>query len=121
MKKSDYAFAAIFLFVIEFLIATQFRHLYFIRAYLSDFLVVMLLYCFVKAIFLVPAAPLAWGVFALSLAVEFGQYFHIADRLQLTGALRIIVGTSFSVYDLIMYALGCLVAYGLDRYWQSSA
>jgi len=118
MKKSYYAFAAILLFIIEFLIATQFKHLHFVRAYLSDFLVVILLYCVTKSLFNVPAAPLVWAVFALSLLVEFAQYFHIADHLQLTGTLRVIVGTSFSVYDIVMYALGCLVAYSVDRYLQ---
>lgn len=56
-------FAAIALFVIEVIIATKLNHYTFIRAYFGDFLVVILVYCAVKAFWNVEAMRLAIGVF----------------------------------------------------------
>ena len=41
--------AASLLFLVEVLIATQFKHYHFIRAYFGDFLVVILVYCTLAA------------------------------------------------------------------------
>ena len=106
--------AAIALFVIEVIIATKLNHYHFIRAYFGDFLVVILVYCAVKAFWNVEATRLAIGVFAFATAVELAQLFRVADALQLTGLARVVVGTSFSFHDLLMYAAGCVVVYWLD-------
>lgn len=113
----NYLLTAIALLIIEFLIATQFKDYHFIRAYFGDFLVVILLYFLFKAFYPFEAKRLAIGIFIFSIAVEIAQFFQIADRLQLTGIARIVVGTSFSVYDIAMYAAGCLAAYVLDHIW----
>ncbi len=107
-------FAAIALFVIEAIIATKLNDYTFIRAYFGDFLVVILVYCAVKAFWDVEPKRLAIGVFAFSLAVELAQLFRVADVLQLTGWARVVVGTSFSFHDLLMYAAGCVTVWWVD-------
>ena len=107
-------FAAIALFVIEVIIATKLNDYTFIRAYFGDFWVVILVYCAVKAFWNVEAKRLAIGVFAFAVAVELAQLFRVADVLQLTGWARVVVGTSFSFHDVLMYAAGCLVVWWVD-------
>ena len=107
-------FAAITLFFIEVIIATKLNDYTFIRAYFGDFLVVILVYCAVKAFWDVEPKRLAIGVFAFSLAVELAQLFRVADVLQLTGWARVVVGTSFSFHDVLMYAAGCIAVWWVD-------
>ncbi|HRJ53419.1 MAG TPA: DUF2809 domain-containing protein [Candidatus Thiothrix moscowensis] len=112
--------AAIILFVVEVIIATKLNHYHFIRAYFGDFLVVILVYCAVKAFWKVEATRLAIGVFVFAVAVELAQLFRVADTLQLTGWARVVVGTSFSFHDILMYAAGCLVIWWLDTRLRNS-
>ena len=107
-------FAAITLFFIEVIIATKLNDYTFIRAYFGDFLVVILVYCAVKAFWDVEPKRLAISVFAFSLAVELAQLFRVADVLQLTGWARVVVGTSFSFHDVLMYAAGCIAVWWVD-------
>ena len=114
MTKKHYALAAIALFIVEVIIATKLNDYHFIRAYFGDFLVVILVYCAVKAFWNVEATRLAIGVFAFAVAVELAQWLRVADVLQLTGWARVVVGTSFSFHDLLMYAAGCIVVWWVD-------
>ena len=109
-------FAAITSFFIEVIIATKLNDYTFIRAYFGDFLVVMLVYCAVKAFWNVEATRLAIGVFAFAMVVELAQLFRVADVLQLTGWARVVVGTSFSFHDVLMYAAGCAVVWWVDMH-----
>ena len=109
-------FAAITLFFIEVIIATKLNDYTFIRAYFGDFLVVILVYCTVKAFWNVEATRLAIGVFAFAMVVELAQLFRVADVLQLTGWARVVVGTSFSFHDVLMYAAGCAVVWWVDMH-----
>lgn len=104
-----YALAALTLFIVEVIIATKLNGNHFIRAYFGDFLVVILLYCMAKALYGFDSKRLAIGIFTFSVIVEVAQYFRIADVLQLPGWARVVVGTSFSFHDVLMYAAGCLV------------
>jgi hypothetical protein len=107
MTKKRYALAAITLFIVEVIIATKLNGYHFIRAYFGDFLVVILLYCMAKVLYDFDPKRLAIGIFAFSVGVEVAQYFGIADVLQLTDWARVVVGTSFSFHDVLMYAAGC--------------
>ncbi len=109
-------FAAITLFFIEVIIATKLNDYTFIRAYFGDFLVVILVYCAVKAFWDVEAIRLAIGVFAFAMVVELAQLFRVADVLQLTGWARVVVGTGFSFHDVLMYAAGCIVVWWVDMH-----
>lgn len=108
---------ALGILVIEILIATRFANLVFVRSYLGDFLVVMLIYYLVQAFVDVPAYKLAVGVFLFSCGVEIVQLLHPADLLGLQPGsfFYIVLGNRFSWMDILMYLGGCSAAYGLDR------
>ncbi len=109
---------AVAIFVAEILIATVFADIKFVRSYLGDFLVVMLLYHLVKIFRDAPPLPLAALIFIFACSVEIAQYFRLADALGLRpGSLgSILIGTSFSWADILAYFLGCLTSYLADAY-----
>lgn len=107
---------ALGILVIEILIATRFAHLVFVRSYLGDFLVVMLIYYLVQAFWDIPPLKCAVGVFIFACLVEAVQLLHPADWLGLRpgSILHVLIGNRFSWMDLLMYLGGCLVAYLLS-------
>jgi hypothetical protein len=55
-------------------------------------------------------------VFLFAAAVEFAQALGIAKLIpEGWTAVRIIVGSSFSVWDLVCYAVGCVLFWGAER------
>lgn len=105
-----YFLISLCIFIIELLIATVFNKIFFVRAYLGDVLVVMLLFTLVKSfIFIKNNYNLILGIFLFSCLVEWAQYFHIAEKLGLQpgSIMYIIVGNSFSWIDIACYAAGC--------------
>ncbi|HNT76169.1 MAG TPA: DUF2809 domain-containing protein [Anaerolineae bacterium] len=117
-SKTKHLLIAIALFIVEILIATVFSHIKFVRAYLGDFLVVMLLYHIVKIFYDVAPLTLAALVFSVACGVEVSQYFHLADiwGLPRGSLLSILIGTDFSWIDILMYFLGSLTAYLADSH-----
>ena len=111
-----YAFSALLLFIAEVLIAL-FVHDQFIRPYIGDFLVVILIYCFVKSFLNTPVVPTALGVLVFAYTVELLQYFRIVELLGLqhSKAARIIIGSSFEWQDLLAYTLGILVVVLVEK------
>lgn len=107
---------ALFLFIIEVFIAL-YVHDRLIRPYGGDYLVVILIYCAVKSF--IKAAPLkiAIGVLLFSYCVEILQYFHIVDRLGLSGnkIARIVIGYGFEWMDLLAYTFGISTVLFLER------
>lgn len=117
-KTQLYGLLAILRFAIEVLIATVLKEHVFIRAYFGNLLIIILLFCIAKTIYDFDSLRLAVGVFAFAILFEIAQFFHVADLLGLyEGSLsQIVIGTSFCVHDLVMYAIGCIAAYALDRF-----
>ncbi|MCW3160631.1 ribosomal maturation YjgA family protein [Chryseobacterium oryctis] len=106
-----YFIATILLFLIEVLIATKLSHLFFVRAYLGDVIVVILLYTFVKSLIQINNnQKLNLGIFLFSCVIEFAQYFHIAEKLgfKVGSLMYIVIGNSFSWIDILCYVVGCL-------------
>ncbi|MFP3832618.1 DUF2809 domain-containing protein [Chryseobacterium sp. SIMBA_028] len=108
-----YFLISIFIFLIEVLIATKVKDVFFVRAYLGDVIVVILLYTLVKSFFRVNNQKLIGGILIFSCMVEFAQYFNIAEKLGFReGSLMyIVIGNSFSWIDILCYAAGCLLIY----------
>lgn len=108
-----YFLLTILIFLIEVLIATVLKDQFFIRAYLGDVIVVILLYTFVKSFFVVDDFRLILGIFIFSCLVEFAQFFNIAEKLSFKpGSLMyIVIGNSFSWIDILCYAVGCCITY----------
>lgn len=102
------------IFIIEVLIATVLNNIFFVRAYLGDVLVVILLFTLIKSFMDVKNNhSLILGIFLFSCLVEWAQYFHIAEKLGLRqgSIMYIIVGNSFSWIDIVCYAAGCLLLF----------
>lgn len=110
-KRIPYITGFFLLLIVEVLIAL-FISGGFIRNYFGDVIVVWVVYCFVK-IFLVNADGYitAFGVMIFAFLVEFLQYIHIVEILCLEDItfFRVLIGTSFSVIDLVCYAAGTAV------------
>ena len=89
-----------------------------IRNYLGDVLVVVLIYTIIRTIR--PVKPEKWyilptAILIFAFAVEFLQLWGICDRFGITNKLlRIIIGTGFSVGDLASYAIGVLPCYVVE-------
>ena len=109
-KRLFYLIAFLTLVAVEVLIAL-FVHDGFVRPYVGDVIVVMVIFCFVR-IFIpnkVPLLPLY--VFLFSLAVEIGQYFDFVALLGLeqNRFLSVLLGRTFSLSDILCYAVGCAI------------
>lgn len=111
-----YLILALVLFVVEICIALFF-HDNFIRPFVGDFLVVILIYCFVRSFFNLPTLKLAIGVLIFSFFIEILQYFKIVNvlGLQQSKIAKIVIGTSFEWTDLVAYTLGIGLVLLLDR------
>ena len=113
-----YFIIVIIIFFVEILIAF-FIHDTIIRPYIGDFLVVILIYCFVKSFLNTPVWSTAITVLLFSYTVEISQYFHIINKLGLQHSklARIIMGTSFGWIDLAMYTAGIGVVIFIESLW----
>lgn len=111
-----YFILTILIFVIEILIAL-YAHDRFVRPYLGDFLVVILIYCFLKSFLNTQVFITALFVLIFSYAVEISQYFHIVDKIGLHNSrlARIIMGTSFEWIDLIIYTAGITLVLIIEK------
>jgi hypothetical protein len=122
MKKTfsfnkNYFLATLLLFLIEMGIALFVKDR-FIRPYFGDFLVVILLYCFLKSFW--NGSPLRVGIYVLIFAfvVEIGQYFQLVKLLGLNHSelARTVIGTGFDWGDLVAYTSGILVVLVIEKY-----
>jgi hypothetical protein len=100
----------VFLFLVEVCIAV-FVDDDFIRPYVGDVLVVILIYAMVRAFFRAPILRTAGGVLAFSFGVEILQYFKIVEVLGLGSSelARTIIGTTFVWEDLLAYSVGIVI------------
>ena len=89
-----------------------------VRSYLGDVLVVILLYTLARTIspewpskpYILPAAILVF-----SFAVEFLQLWGFCDRFGIQNRLlRIIIGTGFSWADLLCYTAGIIPCFAAE-------
>ncbi|MBP3206302.1 MAG: DUF2809 domain-containing protein [Lachnospiraceae bacterium] len=115
-KRILYLITTIYLLTIEVLIALYVND-HFIRPYVGDMLVVIVIYAFVR-IFVPegwPLLPLAIFIFAVF--VEILQWFHIVDVLGLSDSrfFSVLIGGVFDWKDILCYGLGCALV-GLYEY-----
>jgi hypothetical protein len=112
-----YFLAACVLFIIEVLIALFVRDS-FIRPYFGDFLVVMLIYCFVMAFVRASPVKVAIGVLLFAYGIEVLQYFHIVDRLGWSDNIiaKTAIGYGFEWLDLLAYTLGVATILIFERH-----
>lgn len=118
MKKLRLTYASVFfiLLLTEIYIGL-FVHDSFVRPYIGDVLVTILLCCLLRIVIPtgVPALPIY--VFVFAALVEIAQYFDLVKLLGLASSTFIstVIGRTFSSIDLICYAVGCLVFWAAEK------
>lgn len=118
MKKRRIIYALLFLTVLlsEILIAL-FVNDNFVRPYVGDMLVTVLICCFVRIFFPKGAKLLPVYVFLFAAAVEVCQYFDIVKLLGLENNtfFSVLLGRTFSFPDILCYAAGCILFFGVEK------
>ncbi len=114
-KRIAYLMVTVILFGIEVLIAL-FVHDDFIRPYVGDVLVVVLLYTFVRIFIPEGVRLLPLYIFLFAAGVEVLQYFRIAEVLGLSDnrILSVVVGSVFDWKDIVCYGAGCVMLFMVE-------
>lgn len=89
----------------------------FVRPYVGDMLVTLLLCCLCRVIIPDKVRLLPVYVFVFAACVEIGQYFDVVALLGLADnrIISIALGRTFSWMDIVCYAVGCVAAFLLDQ------
>ena len=118
MKKLRLTYTVIFGFLLisEILIGL-YVHDNFVRPYIGDVLVTILLCCLCRIIVPKGISLLPIYVFIFATLVEAAQYFEIVKILGVedNAFLCTIMGTSFSLIDILCYAVGCLIFWAVEK------
>ncbi|MDE7416020.1 MAG: DUF2809 domain-containing protein [Lachnospiraceae bacterium] len=115
-KRVVYVGLTIILLLVEVLIAL-FVHDRIVRPYIGDMLVVVVIYTFIRSWIPDSVQLLPVYVFLFATGVEILQYFNLVELLGVADNpfLRILLGTSFDVKDIICYAAGCVLVWAVER------
>lgn len=107
---SKYFYTTVLLFLVELFIGIFVRD-GFIRPFVGDLLVVILIYCFVKSFWKIRPNPAIAAIFIFACIVEGLQYLNIIDILGIRQykLLVIILGSSFDWHDILAYATGSAI------------
>ena len=115
--SSFYFIVFVMFFFIEVLIALFVRDA-FVRPYLGDTFVVIVIYCFILSFLNTPVYPTIIAVLLFSYGVEIMQYFNLVELLGLSEypLARTVIGTSFAWGDMVAYTAGALLIGLFERY-----
>ncbi|WP_111309657.1 DUF2809 domain-containing protein [Confluentibacter sediminis] len=120
--NKTYTLLFIVIFTIEILIA-KFLTSGFIRYTFGDYLVVILIYCFLKSFIHTEAVKMAIGVLIFAFVIEFLQLINLLQLLNLENynLAKLILGSTFQISDLIAYTLGIvtilIIEYKIYKLW----
>jgi Protein of unknown function (DUF2809) len=108
--NKKYIISFLILFIIEALIAL-FVHDNFIRPYIGDILVIILMYTFIRGVIDKKIKILPIYLFLFASFVEVMQYFKVIELLNLENnkVASIIMGTSFDIKDILCYFIGSMI------------
>lgn len=99
------------LFFIEIYIAKYTKN-EIMRNYVGDVLVVPLIYNFIKIFIKCNSFKLIVGVLSFSILTELFQFFKIIDLLNIKNKiLRIMIGNTYDLKDIISYCIGAWLLY----------
>ncbi|MCM1083913.1 MAG: DUF2809 domain-containing protein [Clostridium sp.] len=109
-KRVVYLIATFALLFTEVMIAL-FAHDSFIRPYVGDMLVVIVIYMFIRIWMPDKCRILPLYVFLFAVLVEVLQYFNIVEMLGLSESkfFSILIGGTFDWKDIACYGAGCVV------------
>jgi Protein of unknown function (DUF2809) len=110
-----YAYCATILFVLEVFIAV-FINDSFVRPFIGDVLVVILIYCLVRTFWKIRASNAALSILVFACTIEILQYFKLVDvlGLQKYKIIAIAIGNTFDWKDIIAYIIGTTIVLGLE-------
>ena len=105
-----YAVATLLLLLTEFFIAL-YVHDDFIRPYVGDVLVVIVIYTFIRMIIPEKCRLLPLYIFIFAAGVELLQLAKIVEILGVEDNtfLKTLIGSVFDVKDIVCYAVGCVI------------
>lgn len=114
-KRIIYFIATFILLFIEVLIAL-YVHDDFVRPYVGDVLVVIVIYAFVRILIPEKVKLLPLWIFIFAVAVEILQWFRIVDILGFTDNrfFSVLIGGVFDVKDIFCYGVGCILLGGYE-------
>ena len=118
MKKTRTVYALLFaVLLLTEIIFALFVHDNFIRPYIGDALVTVLICCFLRVFIPKGLSYLPLLVFIFASLVETAQYFDIVRLLGLEGNTFIstVIGRTFSFTDIICYGVGCITFYLAEK------
>lgn len=109
-QRTNYLITFIVLLCVEFLIAF-YVHDTFIRPYVGDILVVIVLCCMVRVMILDKYKLMPLWIFIFAAFIECLQYFKLVELLgvQNNTFLRILIGATFDWKDMMCYGIGCVL------------
>lgn len=109
-KRILYAVATLLLLFIEVIIAL-YVHDDFIRPYIGDVLVVIVIYTFIRIIVPEKCKFLPLYIFIFAAGVELLQLANIVEILGVENNrfLKILIGSVFDIKDIVCYAVGCVI------------
>ena len=109
-KRLVYLGLTLVLLAVEVLIAL-FVHDNFVRPYIGDVLVTVLICAFLRIFIPKGVKLLPLYVFIFALGVEVLQYFRIVELLGFSDNrfLSILIGSVFDVKDVVCYGVGCVL------------
>ena len=109
-QRIQYLIALTLFLCIEVLIAI-YVHDAFIRPYVGDALVVIVLYCIVRVIIPSKHKLIPLWMFLFAAFVECLQYLKLVEILGVEDNtfLRILIGTTFDWKDIVCYGIGCIL------------
>ena len=110
VTRIKYLIATIVLIAIEVLIAL-FVHDSFIRPYVGDMLVVVVVYTFIRIFIPKKFRLLPLAVFVFASFVEVLQLLRLTEVLGVADNrfLSILLGSTFDLKDIACYAVGCIL------------
>ena len=119
--NKKYILPTLLLLGIEIIIAVWVTQV-FIRGFLGDVLVVLLLFSFLKMFLKYSSETIALSVLLFAFSIEGLQLLNPVERLQINSeAIKIIIGSTFDVWDLAAYALGYLIIIFKKQFRRKSA
>ena len=88
----------------------------FIRYFMGDFFIVVLLYFGIRAIVNWKKMTVLWGVLGFAIVVEFLQLANLPDHFGWANNrfIHLTLGSSFDPLDLLAYFLGGIVVFSID-------
>lgn len=110
-----YLVASILIFLIEVVIAL-FVHDDFIRPYVGDVLVIILIYTVLKSVIKRSTKRLPAYIFIFAVMIEISQLFRLVELLGLQNSrvATIVLGSTFDIMDIVSYGIGALLLVGWE-------